>query len=152
VANRAATRSRTPRWARWFVPAHVWLYRATGGWLGHRLGRQRTLLLTTTGRRTGLPRTQPVTYFTLEGQTVLVASNWGNDRPPAWYLNCVAQPRVRVRLRRAAFDAITRTATADERARLWPPLVAGNPQYARYQAAVPSTIPVVLVRPAPSTA
>jgi deazaflavin-dependent oxidoreductase (nitroreductase family) len=146
-----ASVSRTPWWARWFVPAHVWLYRASGGRVGHRLGRQRTLLLTTTGRRSGRPRTQPVTYFTLEGQTVLVASNWGNDQPPAWYRNCLAQPRVRVRRGRAVFAAVARVATDAERARLWPRLIAGNPQYARYQAAVAHTIPVVLLLPAPST-
>ncbi|HEV2239297.1 MAG TPA: nitroreductase/quinone reductase family protein, partial [Ktedonobacterales bacterium] len=143
-----ATVSRTPWWARWFVPAHMWLYRASGGRVGHRLGRQRTLLLTTTGRRTGQPRTQPVTYFALEGQTVLVASNWGNDGPPAWFLNCLAHPRVRVRLSRVVYDAQARVATEAERARLWPRVVAANPQYARYQAAVAHTIPVVLLLPA----
>jgi deazaflavin-dependent oxidoreductase (nitroreductase family) len=144
--------SRTPWWARWFIPAHVWLYRASGGWVGHRLGRQRTLLLTTTGRRSGLPRTQPVTYFTLEGLTVLVASNWGNDQPPAWYLNCLAQPRVHVRLRRDAFDAIARVATEAERAQLWPQLVVGNPLNRRYQATMSRALPVLLLQRTPSTA
>ena len=141
-----ADTSRAPWWARWFVPAHVWLYRATGGRIGHRLGRQRTLLLTTIGRRSGQPRTQPLTYFALEGETALVASNWGSERLPAWYLNCQAQPRVHVRRGREEFDAIAQVATEAERARLWPRVAAANPQYARYQAGVTRDIPIVLLR------
>jgi F420H(2)-dependent quinone reductase len=141
---------RTPVWARWFVPAHRWLYRASGGLIGHGLGRQHTLLLTTTGRRSGLPRTQPLTYFQLEGETVLVASNWGNDQVPAWYLNCLAHPRVRVRLGGDEFDALARVASEAERARLWPQVVAANPIYARYQAGVAHTIPLVLLQRAPA--
>jgi F420H(2)-dependent quinone reductase len=144
--GKVAASARTPGWARWFVPAHRWLYRATRGVIGHQLGRQRTLLLTTTGRRSGVARTQPLTYFNLEGETVLVASNWGNDQPPAWYLNCLAQPHVRMRLGRDEYDAIARVATEAERARLWPRVIAANPQYARYQAGVTHSIPLVLLR------
>jgi deazaflavin-dependent oxidoreductase (nitroreductase family) len=149
-AELVANKSRAPGWARWFVPAHRWLYHATGGRIGHRLGRQRTLLLTTTGRRSGHARTQPLTYFALEGETVLVASNWGSDQPPAWLLNCLAQPRVQVRLGREKFDAIAHVATEAARARLWPAVTAANPQYARYQAGVTHTIPVVLLRRVPA--
>ncbi len=94
----AASRNRTPGWAQLFLPIHRWLYQHTGGVLGHRLGSQRTLLLTTTGRRSGQPRTLPLQYFrSPEGHLFVVASNWGNDRPPAWYLNLLAAPRVQVR-------------------------------------------------------
>lgn len=143
--DHAAT-PRTPGWSRFFVPAHIWLYRATGGFLGHRLGPQRTLLLTTTGRKSGLLRTQPLAYFLPQGRIVLVASNWGNDRPPAWYLNLVAQPRVRVELKREVFDAEARIATGEERERLWPLIVAQNRVYARYQAGTSREIPLVLLR------
>lgn len=137
---------RTPIWSRFFVPAHIWLYRATGGLIGHSLGVQHTLLLTTTGRKSGLSRTQAITYFRWEDELVLVASNWGSDLPPAWYLNLVAQPRVHVQLKRESFDAEARTATAEERAHVWPVVVAQNSQYARYQAGNPREIPVVFLR------
>lgn len=143
---------RTPLWSRFFVPAHMWLYRATGGLLGHRLGPQRTLLLTTTGRKSGLPRTLPLTYFRPGGELVLVASNWGSDQPPAWYLNIVAQPHVRVQLKRDIFDAEAQVAGEEERARLWPGIAAQNPQYARYQAGTSRTIPIVFLRRAPASA
>ena len=143
---------RTPGWSRYFVPAHIWLYRATGGLLGHRLGPQHTLLLTTTGRKSGLPRTQPLTYFRPERDLVLVASNWGSDQPPAWYFNIVAQPHVRVQLKRDTFDAEAQVASDEERDRLWPAVVAQNPQYGRYQAGTSRKIPMVFLRRLPASA
>lgn len=156
TTNTPSTRpDRAPRWSRWFVPLHLRLYRATGGRIGHRLGPQRTLLLTSTGRRSGQPRTQPITYFTLarlgfpaDDRLLLVASNWGNDHPPAWYLNLLAHPRAHVQRGADAFDVIAQPVSAAERARLWPALVARNQQYGQYQASAAREIPVVALRPA----
>jgi deazaflavin-dependent oxidoreductase (nitroreductase family) len=134
---RLDSRRRAPWWAGPFRTAHMALYRATGGVIGHWLGPQRTLLLTTTGRKSGQPRTQPLTYFALDeldGALALVASNWGSDTPPAWYLNLEAHPSARVQLKGETFPIIASVATAEERARLWPRIVARNPQYARYGA------------------
>lgn len=115
--------------------------------MGHRLGPQRILLLTTTGRKSGQPRTQPLAYFRDDaGGIYVVASNWGNDAPPAWYLNAQANPHVRVQLRRDTFDAVATRATPDERARLWPGLIARQPRYARYQATAAREIPLVYLR------
>lgn len=141
-----------PWWARAFWTTHTALYRASGGWLGHSLIIQRTLLLTTTGRKTGQPRTRAVTYFTFpdlpdfQGALALVASNWGSDSPPAWYLNLGAQPRAQVQLKRATFPVIASVASAEQRALLWPRVVAANRQYARYQAGTSRAIPIVLLR------
>jgi deazaflavin-dependent oxidoreductase (nitroreductase family) len=138
-----------PWWARAFWKTHTAVYRATGGLLGHSLIVQRTLLLTTTGRKTGQPRTRAITYFTfpsLDGALALVASNWGSDAPPAWYLNLIAQPRAQVQLKRATFPVIASVASAEERTRLWPQVVAANRQYARYQATTTREIPIVLLR------
>ncbi|HLZ24231.1 MAG TPA: nitroreductase family deazaflavin-dependent oxidoreductase [Ktedonobacterales bacterium] len=142
--------SRTPAWSHLFLPVHRWLYRRTGGAIGHHLGIQRTLLLTTTGRHSGQPRTQPLAYFTQEGQTFVVASNWGNDRPPAWYLNLQAEPRVQVQLGRRIFDATAAIASPEERSRLWPRLIARSPNFARYQELAAREIPLVLLHPEPS--
>lgn len=141
-----APRDRTPSWARLFLPIHRWLYRHTGGVLGHRLGPQRTLLLTTTGRKTGLPRTLPITYFRHpSGRLFLVASNWGSDNAPAWYLNLLANPSVRVQLKRDTFTATARPADPAERAELWPWLVARSPNFERYQQVAAREIPLVLI-------
>jgi deazaflavin-dependent oxidoreductase (nitroreductase family) len=143
--------NRTPGWSHLLLPVHRWLYQHTSGLLGHRLGPQRTLLLTTTGRKTGQPRTQPLAYFrTDDGTPYVIASNWGSDNPPAWYLNVLANPRVRVQLKRDIFDAVAATAVPEVRARLWPQIIAHSPNFARYQRLVAREIPVVLLHPIPS--
>ena len=141
-----ANTNRTPWWSKRFVALHIRLYRATGGRIGHRLGAQRTLLLTTTGRKSGLSRTQPLTYVRSGDDLILTASNWGNDHPPAWYLNVLAHPQVHVQLKSDRFDALATIATPEERARLWPRVVAQNPAYAGYQSSTPREIPLVLLR------
>ncbi|HEU0026468.1 MAG TPA: nitroreductase/quinone reductase family protein [Ktedonobacterales bacterium] len=146
TASRLAPARRRPAWAKPFSAAHIALYRATGGVIGYWLGTQRALLLTTTGRKSGQPRTQPLTYFALEGALALVASNWGSGAPPDWYLNLVARPSARVQLRREVFPVAAAIATADERARLWPEVVARLPIYGYYQARIPREIPIVLLR------
>ena len=145
-ATRASTRGTTP-WGRFFLSLHIRLYRATGGLIGYRLGPQRILLLTTTGRKTGQPRTQPLAYFEHDGAYVVVASNWGRDIPPAWYLNLIAMPMVDVQLRRSTFNALATVASAEQRAALWPRITRQYPQYARYQAGTAREIPLVLLRP-----
>ena len=145
-ASRVATARRIPAWAKPFSAAHVALYRATGGLIGHWMGTQRALLLTTTGRKSGQQRTQPLTYYTLDGALALVASNWGSDAPPGWYLNLVARPSAHVQLRSEAFPVTAAVATAEERERLWPQMVARMPIYAYYQARIPREIPIVLLR------
>ena len=132
-----------------FGEEHVRRYRETGGEVGHIWNGVPTLLLTTTGRKSGQPRTQALSYFALDGldgALTLVASNWGSDAPPAWYLNLMAQPSARVQLKGESFPITAAVATAEERARLWPQVVAANPQYARYQAGTPREIPIVLLR------
>ena len=130
-----APRDRTPRWASLVPPrAPLACYRHTGGLVGHRLGPRRTLLLTTTGRKTGHPRTTPITYFRHpSGRLFLVASNWGGDNPPAWFLNLVADPHVVVQLKCDTFAATARPADPSERAELWPWLLARMTEFRRYQ-------------------
>jgi deazaflavin-dependent oxidoreductase (nitroreductase family) len=139
-------RDRTPRWARLFLPVHRWLYQHTGGLIGHSLVLQRTLLLTTIGRKSGLSRTQPLTYFHHpSGLLFVVASNWSSDNPPAWYLNILANPQVQVQLKRDTFAATARPADPTERTTLWPWLVARAPVFGRYQTVTAREIPLVLL-------
>jgi deazaflavin-dependent oxidoreductase (nitroreductase family) len=139
-------RDRTPRWARLFLPVHRWLYQHTGGRIGHSLVLQRTLLLTTTGRKSGLSRTQPLTYFRHpSGPLFVVASNWSSDKPPAWYLNILTDRHVQVQLKRDTFAATARPADPSERATLWPWLVARAPVFGRYQTVTAREIPLVLL-------
>ena len=105
------------------------------------------LLLTTTGRRSGRRRTTPLTFLRDGDALVLVASAGGSDRPPAWSLNLVAEPRAAVRVARSAMEVTARVASPSERARLWPAIVATYPGYARYQSRTAREIAVLLLTP-----
>ena len=115
------------------------------------------LLLTTTGRRTGQSRTQVLAYYrdtsdenARDGDSyVLVASHFGRDRHPAWYVNLLAQPRAQVQIGRRHMSVAARTATPDEKGRLWPILAAAEPLYVAYQQRTTRDIPLVILRPAP---
>jgi deazaflavin-dependent oxidoreductase (nitroreductase family) len=74
-----------------------------------------------------------------------VASNWGSDHSPAWYLNILSEPQVRVRLKRETFTATAHPADSAERATLWPWLVARSPNFGGYQAVASREIPIVLL-------
>lgn len=129
-----------------FGKLHTSLYRLTGGTIGHSTGQLAHLLLTTTGRTSGEPRTVPVTYMGDADAFVLVASNGGADRHPGWWLNLEKTPRARVQIGSETFDVVAAKAAAEERARLWPRLKAMNPFYAIYEHLTEREIPVVILR------
>ena len=99
-----------------FGQEHVDRYRATGGEEGHewRPGVY-TLLLTTTGRKSGEARTTPLIYAPHQGSYTVVASKGGSDEPPAWYLNLSENPAVEVQVKGERFKANARTANAEEK-------------------------------------
>ena len=131
-----------------FIALNVWLYRLSGGRMMGRMGAAPILLLSTTGRRSGRERTTPLLYLGDGGRLVIVASLAGAARHPAWFLNLEANPRVKLQVRSRRFAATARRATAEEKAQLWPRLVAMYPAYEDYQARTTRDIPVVIVTPA----
>ena len=133
-------------WA-WVGRIHRAIYRASGGRVGARLAGLDMLLLTTTGRRSGEPRTQPLACFADGDDWVVVASNAGQDRHPAWFLNLEACPDAQVRIGREAWAVRAHVAEGEERERLWPWLKERNPAYARYEQRTERRIPVVILRP-----
>ena len=126
---------------------HTALYRATGGIVGAHAAGLCGLLLTTTGRRSGEPRTVALTYVPDGDDYVVVASNGGADRHPAWWLNLERTPRATVQVGRTVVPVVAHAADPHERARLWPKLTAANPFYARYEQLTERPIPVVVLRP-----
>jgi deazaflavin-dependent oxidoreductase (nitroreductase family) len=134
------------RFGRWFYPLHRRLYRLTGGLIGQRSAMGPMLLLTTTGRRTGERRTTPLLYMPDGDGYVVVGSNGGRDRPPAWLLNIEALPSAEVQVgrRRAAVAAeVLRGADAEG---LWPRLAEHYPGWAYYRQLTDREIPVVRLR------
>jgi F420H(2)-dependent quinone reductase len=111
-----------------FARFHLWLYRATGGRLGPKLTGVSSLVLTTTGRKSGQPRSTVLVGAPRGADRVVVASNYGGDRPPAWLLNLREQPRARVLEDRRSLTVAAREVTpADlEYAELWALVNAHN--------------------------
>jgi deazaflavin-dependent oxidoreductase (nitroreductase family) len=128
-----------------FGQKHVERYRATGGEEGHDWRGTQTLLLTTTGRRSGQQRTTPLIYGTDNGSYMVVASKGGSDQPPAWYLNLREHPEVEVQVRDQVFPARARDATPDEKPGLWQKMVEEWPDYDSYQRSTEREIPVVIL-------
>jgi deazaflavin-dependent oxidoreductase (nitroreductase family) len=95
------------------------VYRWTAGRLGGKFSGKPVLLLTTTGRHSGQRRSTVVLYMTVADQIVVIGSNAGNERPPAWALNLLANPDADVQLRGKRRQVRARVAVGDERARLW---------------------------------
>lgn len=124
------------------------LYLRTHGAIGSRILGMRFLLLTTVGRRTGRRRVTPLLYVRDGERFVVVASNGGDDRPPAWWLNLEARPRARVQAGAAHHEVEARRAEGDELARLWPVLDASYRYYPRYRERTSREIPVVVLEPA----
>lgn len=127
---------------------HVALYQRTGGRWGVDRPGAPALLLTTTGRKTGQPRTTALYYLPDGDRQVLVASYVGDDRHPQWYLNLVAQPRATAQVGTVSHDVLARVLTGDERADIWPRLVENWPGYAGYQDRTERELPVIALESA----
>lgn len=148
LAATAAPGSRTARFVAAVSRAHVGVHRATGGRVGGSMGPVDIALLTTTGRRSGVPRTSALAVFRFPDfgdVDVVVASNAGAPTHPAWYLNALADPAVRLRRRDEDVTRRARPATDAEHAVLWPMVVAQADTYATYQRATHRRIPLLLL-------
>jgi deazaflavin-dependent oxidoreductase (nitroreductase family) len=129
-----------------FGQQHVQRYRETDGEVGHDWQGTITLLLTTKGRKSGEERTTPLIYQPVgDDEYAIVASKGGSDAPPAWYLNLEADPEVGVQVKGDRFTARARTASPEERERLWPTMTATWPAYDDYQKRTEREIPVVVL-------
>jgi len=131
----------------WFGRLHRGVYRATGGRIGGRLVGLDMLLLTTTGRKSGLPRTTPMPFYRDGERLVIVGSNGGADVDPLWWRNLQASPVGEVEIGRERLTVRAELASTEERARLWPVLSKWNPNYRRYASKTRREIPVVLLTP-----
>ncbi len=133
---------------RWAGKLNVPVYRATGGRVGGKVGRAPVLLLTTTGRKSGKRRTAPVVYLADGNRMIVIGSNAGNDRVPAWALNLKAHPDAEVEVGRRRTPVKARVAEGEERADLWR---RSNDQYAGfddYEKRTDRDIAVFVLEPA----
>ena len=136
---------------RWMTGMNTAAYRLSNGRVAaHVPGGAPICLLTTTGRRSGRPRTVPLLYIPHnDDQIVVVASHGGMSRHPAWYLNLLANPEVTVDVGSRRRSMTARPATEAERAELWPALTAVYPHFDAYQRRTDRVIPVLILVPTP---
>jgi deazaflavin-dependent oxidoreductase (nitroreductase family) len=130
------------------------VYRATRGRVGKNwrimAGFKKPVpicLLTTTGRKSGQPRTVPLCYLQDGADIVLVASQGGLPANPQWFGNLMVNPAVEIEIGRRRTHYRARPADPGERDRLWPQLVELYPDYASYQAWTDREIPIVICTP-----
>lgn len=128
-----------------FGDEHVRLYRETGGAVGHEWSGVHTLVLTTTGRKSGEARSSAMIYGESDGAYIVVASQGGAPTHPNWYLNLVAHPNVELQVGPERFPARARTAEGDERERLWKVMTSIWPNFDVYQTRTERRIPVVVL-------
>jgi len=128
---------------------NVWVYRLSGGrWLGRFPSGAPVCLLTTAGRKSGRRRSVPLLYLRDGNDFVVVASQGGAPQHPGWYFNLQGDPKTEVEIGRSRFPVIARTVGEEERAALWPRLVAIYAPYETYQRRTTRHIPVVRLGPA----
>ncbi len=132
-----------------FYRLHRWAYEASDGRVGHRSAAGPMLLLTTTGRKSGEPRTTPLLYLPDGDGFAVVGSNGGRPQPPAWLLNVTAHPEVTVRAARRVVRCTARVLEGEEEAAMWPRLLAQHPGWGKYQGLTDRTIRVVSIQPVP---
>lgn len=126
---------------------HVRRYQETDGEVGYEWNGASILLLTTTGRRTGQPRTTPLIFARDGDDYLVVASMGGAPKHPQWYLNLTARPEARIQVRAEHLAVTARTATDEEKPRLWKIVTGVWPNYDAYQARTERPIPVVILSP-----
>ncbi len=130
--------------------AHKVVLRLSGGRLGSTMRGMPAVELHTTGRKTELARSSMLTSPVHdEHRVVLVASRGGADEHPSWYLNLTANPEVEVTMNGETRKMLARTATPEEKASLWPQIVAAYKPYDGYQKRSQRDIPVVICEPRP---
>ena len=124
---------------------HMWDSTVAGG-----PGPIPTLLLTTTGRKSGKKQMLPLIYARTPKGYAIIASKGGAPAHPSWYLNLAAQPKVGVQVAAEKFEANARTASGAERETIWKQMAKIYPPYDDYQRRTKREIPVVVLEPLPA--
>lgn len=130
-----------------FVKANVAIYRLTGGRVWGTMQGSPICLVTMTGRKSGRSITMPLMYTPHGDDVLIVASLAGSDKHPVWYHNIVANPEVSIQVGSRTRKMRARQAEPEEKARLWPALVASYPPFEDYRKRTERDIPVMVCEP-----
>ena len=127
---------------------HRSVFLATNGRVFGKLMGMPALMLTTTGRKSGKKRQSMLTSPVQDGEDVVIVASWGgDDRHPKWYLNLQSNPDVEIVMGGRKRGMRARVATPDEKAELWPRVVATYKGYGQYQTRTDREIPLVILSP-----
>ncbi|HVU74666.1 MAG TPA: nitroreductase family deazaflavin-dependent oxidoreductase [Mycobacteriales bacterium] len=108
------------------------VHKLTGGRYFPSQGANPAVMLTTTGAKSGLPRTTPLASVPLDGDFFVVGSNYGGEKHPAWSANLIANPDARISFRGKDIEVRAHLLTAEEKVVTWPRLIERWPAYDRY--------------------
>lgn len=134
---------------KWMSRAQTWIFKKTGGRFGDKFLRGAEVgILTTIGRKSGEERDSPLLFLQEGKRIVLVASQGGRATNPMWYLNLVANPRVKFQTKRETLELTARDATDAERDGYWPKLDAMYADFVNYRSYTDRKIPIVICDPA----
>jgi F420H(2)-dependent quinone reductase len=125
----------------------VFLYRATGGRIGGKMGRVEVLLLTSTGRKSGKQRTVPLVYIRDGSAYVITASAGGADKHPGWFFNVRSNPQATIEVKDKRISVVAEVAGSEKKPELWARLVELAPNFAGYQKRTSRDIPMVILHP-----
>lgn len=131
--------------ARAVTALHREVYKRTGGKVGGKVGPTTMGLLTTTGRKSGRPRTTPLNIMADGDRWLLVASYGGDDRDPQWFKNLQSNPEATIQLGAETIPVRATVAGEDEKKTLWPKVVGVYKGYEGYQRKTSRDIPVVIL-------
>lgn len=128
-----------------FWQIHLNLYRWSSGRLIRTIRGLPVLLLTTTGKKTGLPRTKALMYLPYGKDFAVIASNLGEDNHPAWWINLKAEPTATVQIGKEQFTVRAREVEGYEREKIWKAIAEINSDYEQYRQWTSRRIPVVVL-------
>jgi deazaflavin-dependent oxidoreductase (nitroreductase family) len=126
---------------------HIRAYRDTDGRVGYIWNGVPTLLLTVTGRRSGRELTSALIFGRDGDDYLVVASKGGAPNHPLWYLNLQANPQAKIQVKGEELAVAARTASADQKPRLWKIMTDLWPNYDAYQSRTSRDIPLVVLSP-----
>jgi deazaflavin-dependent oxidoreductase (nitroreductase family) len=129
---------------KWFMTINAFLIKISNGKIGGKLGTQTILILHTTGRKSGQPRSIPIAYFFHEGKYLIVESNWGKDNHADWYFNLQKRPQASIEVNGRMIKVNASFAEGEEYARLWEYVTKKHAPYLEYQKMTERKIPIVV--------
>lgn len=148
VAIRLGAQPWLPKFAKLIVGLDTWIQRLSRGRLTLLvLVGLPELTLFVPGRKSGIPRTTPLLCVPHQGGWLVVGSNWGQPKAPAWVTNLMAVDTARINYRGQSHVVVPRPVTGEERASVWPVMVATWPNYDRYAERTDREIPVIRLVP-----